>query len=380
MNQKKTSVNKKIALVWHLDYPGGVQYCVLTLVKALNQRGIKPILLWDHAPNAEFIQKEGVEIDFQKITLSFPTSRIRKLPVSFQYLLNIFNCKDISEILSAFDFTYLFQNNLLVSGSIPHIRYLSGPPLLPQLENPRKGIAGVPYRFFRWMYKRWLKNRRPAFEFHRDNHYVINSAYTAALFEEAHGTRLEVVHPPISLTQHGFDPEDITQRDTISFFSRITPAKRPDKLFPLANQYPERFIIMGGVNPQMQSFLDTLKQSAPNHNKIEFIINPDSATIFKELSRTRFYVFPAINEHFGMTTVEAIASGAIPFVHDSGGQKEIVPLEALRFNDENFLEKFALLKNRSDEDLNQIRRQLKDHVRQFSTDVYLQKMLGFAKL
>ncbi len=78
-----------------------------------------------------------------------------------------------------------------------------------------------------------------------------------------------------------------------------------------------------------------------------------------------------------MTTAEAIASGAIPFVHDSGGQVEIVPDADLRFRDEELLVKFNALAARPEEDLNQIRQALARHVQDYSAENYIQKMLAY---
>lgn len=45
--------------------------------------------------------------------------------------------------------------------------------------------------------------------------------------------------------------------------------------------------------------------------------------------------YPAKQEHFGITTVEAMSAGAVPVVHDSGGQQEIVThgVDGLRWHD-----------------------------------------------
>jgi len=88
-------------------------------------------------------------------------------------------------------------------------------------------------------------------------------------------------------------------------------------------------------------------------------------------------VFPATNEHFGMTTGEAIDSGAIPFVHDSGGQREIVVDERLRLRDGEFFAKFEVLSAASDETLSTIRWALNPHVRRFSREVFVTKVFPF---
>jgi glycosyltransferase involved in cell wall biosynthesis len=42
------------------------------------------------------------------------------------------------------------------------------------------------------------------------------------------------------------------------------------------------------------------------------------------LADAKIYVHCALNEHFGISIVEAMAAGCVPVVHDSGGPREIV--------------------------------------------------------
>jgi glycosyltransferase involved in cell wall biosynthesis len=112
-------------------------------------------------------------------------------------------------------------------------------------------------------------------------------------------------------------------------------------------------------------------------NRVSFLPNPSHAEVKQALAQTRFYVFPAVNEHFGMTTVEAIAMGAIPFVHDSGGQREIVPLDGLRFSDETFLERFGRLSLMSQDELEDARCWLRGYINRFSEDIAVDKLLGY---
>jgi glycosyltransferase involved in cell wall biosynthesis len=42
------------------------------------------------------------------------------------------------------------------------------------------------------------------------------------------------------------------------------------------------------------------------------------------LAKARIYVHCALNEHFGISIVEAMAAGCVPIVHNSGGAREIV--------------------------------------------------------
>lgn len=370
----------KVAIVHQVTTPGGVQSCIIALIRGLNRRGIVPDTVWDVEPNWALLQNSGVQAGYRPIRFPIPTRIVNRLPGSLHYLTKAINTINGNERCGDYDFFYIFDNAFLVPEGFPHLRYLSGPPLLPQLVQDRKGLRGWPARSSRWLYQRALRNSHPAYEYHQKSRYVINSQYTARLFEEAHQVRLPVVYPPINLSGRSFAMGDLSTRDTVTFFSRVVSDKRPEKVIELASKFPAmRCVIMGSVPRNRQSYFDALKKSAVEMGRpdIEFLPTPSNEVVRTVLARTRYYVFPAINEHFGMTTPEAIASGAIPFVHDSGGQREIVPDPRLRFIDENFFAKFEELSCISDSELNLIRKALNAHVQQYSEEVYIDKMLSY---
>ena len=45
----------------------------------------------------------------------------------------------------------------------------------------------------------------------------------------------------------------------------------------------------------------------------------------KILKNAKIYLHTRVNEHFGISVVEAMAMGCVPIVHDSGGTREFVP-------------------------------------------------------
>ncbi|MAT42387.1 MAG: hypothetical protein CL609_08605 [Anaerolineaceae bacterium] len=374
--------NQKVAVVYRLDHPGGVQSVAIALIRGLNQLGIIPDVLWDVPPDKKLMLEKGVDANYQYIRFRIPSKVIDKLPNTLRYLAWIFNCIKESQLTNHYDFYYVFFNGFLLKPEVPHLRYLSGPPLLPQLWKVPKGVRGWPLRLCKWIYLQGFRNNCPVYEYHRDNQYVINSKYTAELFEEAHDVKLPVVYPPIQMTGRNYIDDDLPQRDTVTFFSRIVDYKRPDLILKLAEKYPTtRFVIMGAVPDHRIPFLNYLKQEAKNNNlqNVLFFENPSDGRVQDELTRTRFYIFPAENEHFGMTTVEAIASGAIPFVHNSGGQKEIVHNKYLQFEYEDFFDKFDYLQQRDISELNQLRKELTEHIIQFSEENSVRKLLGYFK-
>jgi glycosyltransferase involved in cell wall biosynthesis len=65
---------------------------------------------------------------------------------------------------------------------------------------------------------------------------------------------------------------------------------------------------------------------------VEIVEDPTEDQVAGLMARHLVFVFPARWEHFGIVTVEAIRAGLLPIVHDSGGQREIVPTKELRFS------------------------------------------------
>ena len=89
-----------------------------------------------------------------------------------------------------------------------------------------------------------------------------------------------------------------------------------------------------GSDAASEDFVETLKQNA-NGVPVFFHVNLKrdeirelyrSATIYWHATGFGFDVnrYPAKQEHFGISTVEAMSAGAVPVVYATGGQKEIV--------------------------------------------------------
>jgi glycosyltransferase involved in cell wall biosynthesis len=373
----------RIGIIGRLDQPGGVQSVILSLIKGLNRAGIIPDVLWDKAPNREIIEEKKLLANYMPVKFRVPTSFLDKMPITARYISRAANVISDQQISIKYDFLYIFYNGFLVKNDVRHIRYLSGPPLLPQLESFSPGIRGIPFRILRKIYKGFFSEQFPVYEYHRDSRYVINSLYTAQLFEEAHGVKLPVVYPPIDVSGFHYSQADLSSRYFTTFFSRFTRYKRPEMVLLLAKHHPDmQFLLMGGVKQDAKAYFDSLVKHVSDEKitNVRFINTPTGEAVKNGLSQTRFYIFPAVNEHFGMATVEAIASGAIPFVHDSGGQREIVPDERLRFTEKTFLTKFNTLINLPSNELERIRQKLNEHIQQYAEDIFIDKMLSLSEL
>lgn len=87
-------------------------------------------------------------------------------------------------------------------------------------------------------------------------------------------------------------------------------------------------------------------------------------------------------EHFGITTVEAMAAGCIPIVINKGGQKEIISEAKNGYKFENFneLKEKTLMVIKNPQKLNEIRENAKKDSRLFSNEVFEKNLLEIIKI
>ena len=153
---------------------------------------------------------------------------------------------------------------------------------------------------------------------------------------------------------------------------RIAPDKRymvlMDVFQNLFSAIPgAQFVIVGRVADH-EHFIRLQQRAQRSGIPIEFEINVTDEKVREILGQSQFYVGAKPYEHFGISILEAVSAGCLPLVPDSGGQREIVPRELLRYNSpDQVAEKAAKLIN--DEDLRErTLAELRIHVQSFKPE------------
>jgi len=170
------------------------------------------------------------------------------------------------------------------------------------------------------------------------NKFVYNSEFTKNVLEkQLPSSKSFVLYPPIDVDSfRAGKKENIIL--SVGRFDSPLHSKRQDVLIDafkiLSGKVKNYQLILAGGLLGDQSLMKGLKKSSEGL-KVEYVINPNFDTLKSLYSRSRFFWHaagyeidenrnPEKVEHFGMTTVEAMASGAIPLVIRKGGQKEII--------------------------------------------------------
>ncbi|QEE44412.1 glycosyltransferase family 4 protein [Rhizobium sp. WL3] len=143
-----------------------------------------------------------------------------------------------------------------------------------------------------------------------------------------HGVDLELFHP--SEGTDTTNPEDLRGRLLIGCFGRVRHQKGTDlfvrAMIELLPQHPEwTAVISGRISTEHSGFADQLKAdiaSAGLTDRIRFLGEVDDIKPWYQ--RLTLYVAPSRNEGFGLTPLEAMASGTAVVASDAGAYAEMI--------------------------------------------------------
>lgn len=176
-------------------------------------------------------------------------------------------------------------------------------------------------------------------KFYRINHVICNSYFTKNYIDKEFGVDSEVIYPPVSISE--LKP---TKKEnliiSVGRFSQLAQAKRQDILISTFKKLYDKgykkwkLALAGGVEVGARDFINKLKGKTKGY-PIDVIESPSWKELRGLYGRAKIFwsasgfgidekTEPLKVEHFGITTVEAMASGNIVLVFDAGGHREII--------------------------------------------------------
>ena len=180
-----------------------------------------------------------------------------------------------------------------------------------------------------------------------------------------------VIYPPVHLDSFAMQlPEKKVQ---VATMGRFVPDKRQLVQIKRAREVPEMpFFIMGFAgNGRYFAKCQEAKRALGAEN-VQLCPDLPFGDVQTILGASRYFLHTLMAEPFGLTAVQAIAAGCLPIVHDSGGQRETVPLPELRYqDDEEIPVMLRALEAVSEGDRQAKVRFLQGHIRaRFDADVF----------
>lgn len=148
----------------------------------------------------------------------------------------------------------------------------------------------------------------------------------------------KILYPPVEIFGKSDNKEKIIL--SVGRFTKSMNAKKQEVLIDVFKKnYKDgfedwRLVLIGSYLPADKDFVDALREKAKGY-PIDVLANASFKDLKNYYQKAKIYwhatgygedlqKYPERAEHFGISTVEAMGSGAVPVVISAGGQKEIV--------------------------------------------------------
>lgn len=292
----------------YLDTLGGGERYSLYFALALSKLGFSVELAWSDPNDISLAEKK----------FGFDLSQINLNPKAYSLFFTKSNLKERFKFTRDYDLVFWLSD-----GSLP---FLFAKKNFVHIQVPFKKLGGNSFI-----------NAVKSLTY---SEVIYNSKFTESFIKnQIHLAKSVVLYPPVDVESIKPAPKKNTIL-SVARFDSPSHAKRQDVLIETfskleSTQKKYRLILAGGVRGEGgENFLESLKKKAKGLS-IEFIANPSFSELKKLYSEAKFFWHaagygldeekePEKVEHFGITTVEAMAAGCVPIVVNKGGQKEIV--------------------------------------------------------
>lgn len=380
----------RVAIAQHAMILGGRLRVIIEIAKLLNQCNISPDIITAnrrfHPTQIEEHYGSGIDANYIDIHLSH-------IPLMIdEFNIIRFNRK-LHSLSHAYDLIINTNNSLYgLPEDTDIVTYMFFPrkcrinAVMADIHLPEKKLKpisrhGIQRYVLRQLYKKASPTER--------NEIIGMTKFTASALR-AEYPNIEISHiiyPPIDLEQlqqaDGDDERVETGKASfdgslfdIITMGRFSPNKRQLEQIKLAQAMPHiNFHIVGFA--QNNFYYIQCKEYVERERVQNVYLYPDAS--FQEMQglmqKCGIFLHTLINEPFGITAVQAIAAGCIPIVHNSGGQKETVCEPFLRYDTlEQVPEIVRTLQQWEPSQIDELLGSLQDHVQQFDTAVFQQKM------
>jgi len=320
---------------------GGERYC-LTVAEILIKNGYSVDLFWSGNPDLIKKAQERFNLDIDKIKivpdifhlspnkieLVEDTSSIKNITSSSQLKQNPINkaINFINRIKTLRNYDLAFY---LSDGSLP---FLFSKKNLLHIQVPFTKLPSSPTNK--------ITNSLKLLGYHS---IICNSKFTQRFTKKHLPKKTTVLYPPVDIEKFSASSQKENIILSVGRFDNILNAKKQDvllsafqKLHAQNKNSNWKLVLAGGSleDPSRNLYLQHLKQMA-HGLPVEFVVSPKFEDLKKLYSISKIYWHaagyevnedesPENTEHFGMTVVEAMASGLVPLVVAKGGLTEII--------------------------------------------------------
>ncbi len=315
----------RIAVIHHsLNFAGGAERLCVAAIEALKARGHQVTLVTVEKTNWAFLQGKFGQVVMPDreiyITTQLLSQKLNSMPIALAYFLAYAKQLRFGGSKNKHDLTINTFGDVI--DSISDIAYVHFPlraaskfSQVPAFTNTSIWQAVVPlYNLFAMTCDRIMPSKL----------LITNSKFTQRTISTIVGREALVVYPPVDTNV--FSSKCFkTQKDgnLVAVIASYSPKRHLEQL-PLIAQHTiaAKFIVMGKTDRYSAQTMQKLRRDMRSlhvEEKITLSENVPFAELLKTLSNAKVYLHIMPFDHFGISVVEAMASGCVPVVHRSGG-------------------------------------------------------------
>ena len=163
---------------------------------------------------------------------------------------------------------------------------------------------------------------------------LTNSEYCRRVIYNALGIDAKILYPPVDVETFRTITSTFTSRENVILvISRIAPDKQIENAIDVARMLRDRGIgkgvaIVGNLHHYDMSYYEQVKKMILDYDLSSYVslqTNISFIKLVQIMQLAKVYFHPKIDEHFGISIVEAMAAGLVPIVSNVGGHTEFVP-------------------------------------------------------
>jgi len=183
-----------------------------------------------------------------------------------------------------------------------------------------------------WYYKPYYKLSQKFLDqiTNKNIHLIANSKYIHESIQKKFGKDSTIIHPPVELSEF---TQSIPKKKKVITLSRYSQEKHLEFAIDVMKDLDVNYTMMGNTKTRTNEIYYeqlTKKISDTKNRTITLLKNIARKNVVNELVESKVY-FHASPETFGISIIESMASGCIPIVPNNSAHVETVPIEELRF-------------------------------------------------
>jgi glycosyltransferase involved in cell wall biosynthesis len=314
----------KIAVTHHsLNIPGGAERLCLSVIEALRKRGHEVSLITVEKTDWGLVQRNfGTLIlpnNESYVTTSRLSSRLGSISISSTYF-SIYLLQLLAH-RSQKEYDLMINTFGDAINSVADVTYVHFP--------LRAALALSQIPAFTnestWRIIAPLYDSATSFmDRITPGNLLTNSKFVQGIIRRFLGRNSLVVYPPVNVATFASDSfKDVKESSIVAVVASYTPKRHLEQV-PLIAKYSKhaKFVIMGKADEYSATTLATLKEHTKMlhvEDRVTTLQNVPIKQFLETLSKAKVYLHIMPQDHFGISVVEAMASGCVPVVHKSGG-------------------------------------------------------------